>query len=361
MKNFKKLIFMFGFVIMLFLFASCGDDKVESFKVQYKDNNQKTIYEGEEIDLDWFELVVHFTNGKTKTFQNHDYYLIKNNYPSDGLFDHKDENVDEIIFDLIFEYDKFQSNEVPITVKKDMVREVSILNYGKTEYLYGEKFDVSGYQLFVSYFSKPNELINLTLEMLDIEGDHIAPEDLGTFFVDVWYNGVKANSPIPLFVTKNNQTLTNEDVKPKYLGDKEIIVTEIPNALYRFYPKDGNKEDYQWTNSNVFTSTTPFLDDYKVDVKLIETNYLEESNIITLNLNYSEHQLKPIYISKTERSVTFKKMDGYQVVVVDHRNKPIEDFTITTNNDYVHIENLIPNTEYTFALYDGFGRRMFET
>lgn len=351
MNNFKKLIFTFSFIITLFLLASCGNDKVESFMVKYRDDIQKEIYEEEEIDLDWFELVVTYTNGKVKTFRDHEYYLIKHNYSANGLFDHKNDDLDEIVFDLVFEYDKYRSNEVPILVKKDKVQEVSIVEIGKTEYLYGEMIDVSDFKLFIKYFNKPNEIIALTTEMLDLESGIIAPTELGVFEVEIWFNGVMANTPLSLIVSKNKQTLNKKDVKALYLGDKTIRMSEIEGAHYKFYPKGNNSEDYQWVLNNVFESNEPILTDYIVEVKYPETAYLEESNIVITELDYLSIQLQPHLVTKSETSVSFKAIAGYDVIMVDHRNLDITNpLNVVKEGEFITFNKLLPNHEYRFAL-----------
>ncbi len=353
MKRIKKILFLVGLLIIPILLTSCEVDKIESFNVSYKEDASHYLNEGEELDLNLFNFTVNYKDGTKKVLEEYEHYLVKHNYKTNLKFNHE-EAENEVVFEVTFKYKRVASNVIAINIVKDEVREVSIQEYGKVDYIYGEEFDASGFKLFVRYYNKPNQIIDLDVSMLAMESKYVKPASAGAYTVAIFYHGVEANAPLTLTVDKAEQVLLEKDVKVMNISSYEIELKELSNALYKFYPEGANPDNFEWQVSPSYTHDEPITTKMNVLVKLAETLQFKESNIISLEgIDVSPYHLKPIFVHKSDTAITFRNPNnGYQVVLIDLFEFDIIDDvepTITQDN-YAVFSGLLPNHSYLFAL-----------
>src|SRR5690554_5261800 len=353
MKRIKKILFLVGLLIIPILLTSCEVDKIESFNVSYKEDASHYLNEGEELDLNLFNFTVNYKDGTKKVLEEYEHYLVKHNYKTNLKFNHE-EAENEVVFEVTFKYKRVASNVIAINIVKDEVREVSIQEYGKVDYIYGEEFDASGFKLFVRYYNKPNQIIDLDVSMLAMESKYVKPASAGAYTVAIFYHGVEANAPLTLTVDKAEQVLLEKDVKVMNISSYEIELKELSNALYKFYPEGANPDNFEWQVSPSYTHDEPITTKMNVLVKLAETLQFKESNTISLEgIDVSPYHLKPIFVHKSDTAITFRNPNnGYQVVLIDLFEFDIIDDvepTITQDN-YAVFSGLLPNHSYLFAL-----------
>jgi len=351
MNKIKKVLILLSSSFLIFL-AACDLKRIVDLEINILDD-KLVMYEGDDLPFDKFELIAVFNDGSKKeidgTYKGL-YYKIR----SLMGFNHLDPNDDERVELLVFGIGNKDLAETEITIKRRKVRDIQLISYGNTDYLYGDLFDLSGFKLIVSYVEGNNELLDLTRDMVQLPSLKLQPETLGTYDIEVYYNGFKMSYPISVFVSKGNQTLQESLVKLQTFTRTEISVKPIEGAEYAFFPTGSEPAELIFQDSPVFTKNDEV--DYTVVVRLAETDYLEASNTITKEFSYTPLTKQPNLLFTGTTWLLFEYDQRFDLVLVDEFGDEVLDehgqrveLETEISGSTIRVSNLLPNHTYRFA------------
>ncbi|WP_162151129.1 MBG domain-containing protein [Haploplasma modicum] len=351
MRN-KIYFLVLTFVSVLFL-VSCDSREIKSITVNVKGENEIVLNEGEELDLDLFEIKIDYVKGESKIIEVEDGYVVKNNYNKNPSFDHFDLDNDTIKQNINFKYKNFESNQIEVSTRRHKVSKVEISSFGKLDYEYGEEFSYDDFLLFVSYENKPNSVIPLSSGMIEFKDNLVKPDEIGSLFVYIWVNGVRSTSPINLNVSKGERKIDEKQLIITDHTDTLISVREIEGAVFAFLPKGVEPKASDFTTSNVFTKESGIKEDYVVHVKYNEDAFYLESNTATLDVKYVAKVKKPTFLFTSDNYILFFYDPFFDLVMLDSDNKVISsDITANVEEGIYRVNNVKPNHEYRFALLE---------
>src|SRR5690554_997475 len=342
MRSINKFFMVSIFSLALIFLASCNITVLTGLTVIPLENEIE-VYEGEDLPLDKFQITAKYSNGSTKEISADDERLGYrfNNSPT---FNHLDIKDNESTQDVYFLYQNYEYVKATITVKRLEVERVRVIEYGEVNYTYGDKFNPEGFLLFIEHVNSPNRRVNLSLDMVDLEGGLVMPQNSGINELDFYFNGIKVENPVTIHVSKKDQSITNELIKLEKFDNNEIVVKEVANALYAFR-EEGGTAPLVWQEGNSFNHNT--TKNYEVFLKLKSTETQNESNVVSKIFDYPGY---PELVNTTETTAEFKYNSLYDLVLVDLNDIIIKDAFITIERGNYVVRNLLPNHNYRFAL-----------
>lgn len=349
MSKIKRFILLLVITLFVSLLVSCEFKVLKDLEVKIIEDKIE-IYEGEDLPEEKLQIIATYTNNKKEEISlNHK--KLSFDYNKHPKFDHNDLNDNEVIQEVTFKYNNKTQAKIQVTTKRLVVTGLSLLEYGQTEYKYGEKLNVSGYRLLANYANRPNQIIDLSEDMVDLDSLNLKPNQLGTYLVDVRYNGFKLPTGLPLFVLKGEQVITAGSIELVEFTRERIEIKPISNALYAFLPKGNQPDENSWQLTNIFEATN-IEEDYTVFVKLAETDFALESNVVSKDLKYNGLKAAPEVLMINKTSVVFKDNPLFDLVMIDDENNNIAYANIVRENGYFEVTKLLPNHKYRFAFVE---------
>ncbi|MBG0761996.1 bacterial Ig-like domain-containing protein, partial [Acholeplasma laidlawii] len=354
MSKIKRFILLLAITLFVSLLVSCDFKVLVNLEINLVEKNIE-LYEGEVLSDNHIEIIAHYSNEQTETIDLSAEGL-SHNYDANPSFNHFDPNDNELIQEVVFKYKSKSSEKIEITTKRLEVSSFSFLEFGDTEYVYGEAFNPEGFKLFASYKNHANKIIDLTLDMIDLEGGIINFDNVGVNLVDVFYNGVNISNPLLLHVEKSEQQpITNEIIKVIDHTEYRIEIEPIVNARYAFVKKGETLKDNSWQSENFIEFDKLNQDSYVVYVKIAESQTHNESNIVSKELNGLLIS-KPNVVFMGETSIYFAYREDLKLVLIDENRRinveaNVELFELDDMQVF-KVNNLKPNEKYYFAFVE---------